>query len=283
MAAPLVPVAREPELRVTVPPVPTGMLALAVAPDGARLLLDGGPTTGGAAALLGDSLRPWDRALDAALIADPRDTHLQGLPRVVGRYRTGVLLDGTRDGDPDRYPALRDTLDAARTHAVPHRTLAPGDSVRIGRDLRLTASGAPGRPSWRLAWGEFGLLLPGDLRPAAGQAAGAAGPAAPPSDVLLLDAAGAAGPDVDDLLRAVRPALVVVQGMTGRRDAGPVRLALNPSAAQGPDAPAPPVRWHDLARDGPLRLDVRQGAFRLNGGPWICRSPSPRPVSGGPP
>ena len=283
MAAPLAPVARAPELRLTVPPVPTGVLALAVAPDGARLLFGGGPTTGGAAALLGDSLRPWDRALDAALIADPRDTHVQGLPRVVGRYRTGVLLDGARDGDPDRYPALRDALDAARTHGVPHRTLAPGDSARIGRDLRLSASGAPGRPSWRLEWGEFSLLLPGDLRPAAGDQAAAAGPAARPSDVLLLDAGAAAGPAVDDLLRAVRPALVVVQGKPGRSDAGLVRLALDPSAAEGPGASAPPARWHDSARDGPLRLDVRQGAFRLNGGPWIPRPQGPRPEGRGPP
>jgi competence protein ComEC len=284
MAAPLAPVARAPELRLTVPPLPTGVLALAVAPDGARLLLGGGPTTGGAAALLGDSLRPWDRALDAALIADPRDTHLQGLPRVVGRYRTGVLLDGARDGDPDRYPALRDALDAARTHGVPYRTLAPGDSARVGRDLRLTASGAPGRPSWRLEWGEFSLLLPGDLRPAAGgQSSATAGPAALPSDVLLLDAAGAAGPAVDDLLRAVRPALVVVQGKSGRRDGGLVRLALGPSAAEGPGAPAPPARWHDSARDGPLRLDVRQGAIRLNGGPWIRRPRGPHPEGRGPP
>jgi competence protein ComEC len=277
MAAPYSPAAPPPELHLTVPTVPTGTLALAVAPDGARLLLGGGPTTGGAAALLGDSLRPWDRALDAALIADPRDTHLQGLLRVVGRYRTGVLLDGASDRDPDRYPALRDTLSAAGARNVPHRTLASGDSARIGPDLRLTALGAPARPSWRLEWvgSEFSLLLPGDLRPAA--AAGPAPPGAgldlPPSDVLLLDAAGAADPALAALLRAVRPAFVVLQGNPDRRDSGLVRLALAAPAAERLDAPAPPALWHDTARDGPLRLDVRPEAFRLNGGPWIPRRP----------
>jgi competence protein ComEC len=275
-----------PELHLTVPAVPSGTLVLATAPDGARLLIGGGPTSGGAAALLGESLRPWDRAVDAVLVPDARNTSVQGLPRVVGRYRTGILLEGTPlDGTPDaaaaRFPALQDTRSAARSRGVTRRSLAPGSSARIGRDLRLSALGALSHPAWRVEWGTFSLLLPGDPRRTGGWADALDGSYPPAADVLLLDPGGAADPALGALVHAVRPALVIVQGQPAGRHPDLARLAFDaapstPGGTRPGGTPpggtlpgSPPVRWHDTARDGPLRLDVRPGAFRLNGGPWI--------------
>ncbi|MGH2370926.1 MAG: ComEC/Rec2 family competence protein, partial [Chloroflexota bacterium] len=88
MASPGEAAAQPPGLLVSIPAVADGTLALLRAPDGARLLLNGGPGTGSATTLLGEQLRPWDRTVDAVVLADPREAYVLGLARVLERYRT---------------------------------------------------------------------------------------------------------------------------------------------------------------------------------------------------
>jgi competence protein ComEC len=281
MVAPSADAASGRTLLLTVPPVPDGALALVRAPDGAIVLVDGGPGTGGAAALLGGYLRPWDRTLDAVFVGDPRDAVVQGLPRVVERYRPAVLLDaGSGQASPGQA-AYGDTLAAAGHRGVPRLGLPPGGAARVGRDLRLEVVGMSGSPSRRLAWNDFGILIPGS--PATRWTALLAGARPLRSDVLLLEQQTAADPAVAALIRAVGPSLVVVQGAPKDdlvRLAGPGKDAPGGAGTPKPAPLAEPL-WYDTSRDGALRLEVRADAYRLNGGPWRVRASPPGNHSGG--
>lgn len=68
-----------------------GDSALLVMPDGADVLIDGGPD-GGIAELLGRSLPPSDRTIEMVVLTHPHADHLSGLLEVVKRYKVLKIL-----------------------------------------------------------------------------------------------------------------------------------------------------------------------------------------------
>lgn len=158
MTSPLASFKTTAELYVTVPSVASGSLALVRAPDGARLLLNGGPTSGSAVTLLGEQLRPWDRTVDVAVLTDPREVHLLGLTRVLERYRIGLLVDavaaGGATGAGDHasgldssplggYPsaAYRQLRDVAQRRGLRRLQAEAGMEIAVGRNLTLEIIG----------------------------------------------------------------------------------------------------------------------------------------------
>jgi competence protein ComEC len=268
-----------PTLRLSLPAVAAGTMVAATAPDGAKVLLDGGPGTGGAATLLGEVLRPWDRTVDAVVITDPGEHYVLGLPRVLQRYRIGILLDATSDDDS---PGYRMAQEVAHRRGVPRRRAEPGSAYVVGSTTQLdvlsTAATPPDLPAWRLRWGSFSLLLPGE--DTGGRWAAMAANAPPVRcTVLLLTERDARRSTVATLVQTVAPALVVVQGQT-RQGALPARASSDAvltggltGVAGGASDGAP--LWHYTARDGPLRLEVSATAFRLNQGRWRQLPPAP--------
>jgi competence protein ComEC len=293
MAAPLEAVAEGhagPGLTLAAAAVPEGSLALVRTADGARVLLGGGPTVGGAAALLGEQLRPWDRTVDVVVLADPREAHVVGLARVLERYRVGLLLDGAED-----YPsaAYRQVRDAARRRGVRRLRAEAGTAVAVGQLLTLeilaaapappaeglpaegppaegpagTSAGARRAPraaeplALRLRWGDFSVLVPGDGSAARNRAV-LGGPAPVASTIVLLSERGSRESGVDALLRAAEPELVVVQGTP--RAGAPAAPPPAPAQAQLPADYAEPT-WHRTATDGALRLEVRREGYRVVG------------------
>lgn len=294
MAAPGEALAARQTALLAVPAVPDGTLALLQAPDGVRVLFNGGPGAGSATTVLGEQLRPWDHTVDAVVLADPREHSVLGLPRALERYRTGVLVDAASG-----YPsgAYRQVQDAARRHAVPQVRAGPGSAIAVGPTVRLEvlpSSPAPATnsergpssglsnpagvsdvadadlaqlPAWRLCWGDFSVLIPGD-----GYAAGVAqarwssllGAPHVHSTVLLLTERAARDPATAQLVRAVRPEVVVVQGQP--RPGSTVVRAAAESVVRLRDDLEP--RWHFTATDGPLRLEARADAIRLAGREW---------------
>ncbi len=290
--------AARPTLLFSVPAVADGTLALLRAPDGARVLVNGGPGAGSATSLLGEQLRPWDRTVDTLVLADPGEASLLGLPRVLERYRVGVLMDaapGYPSGEPSA--SYRQVLETARRRGVPRLRVAPGSAFAVGAAVRLEVldvSPPPGTPAgplgavtegraagdtnraylpaWRLCWGDFTVLIPGDGRPGAETAGGPAdrwaalpGAARPrQSTVLLLTERTAYDPAVARLVGDVRPEVVVVQGEP-RAGSMPARSATK-EIVRPPDSGAP--YWHFTASDGPLRLEARPGAIRVVGREW---------------
>jgi competence protein ComEC len=276
MAAPIHTDAATPEYTISVPAVVEGTLLLAQAPDGRRILVNGGPGTGSATALLGDYLRPWDRTVDVVVTADPREGYLMGLGRVLERYRIGLLVDAVDEYPTAAYRQLRDT---AKRHAVRRLVAEMGSQIEIGSDFSLeildgsaapTSSGdgtparapsagraAPAPLALRLRWGNFSLLVPGDAAPAQLRQL-LAGSHDLHSTVILLSARAMRDPNTPALLRAARPELVIVQGELRATGATPpAPLAPLPVATGEPEP-----TWHFTTTDGPLRLRVGQFGYR---------------------
>ena len=243
-------------LILELPAVEDGTLLLAQSPDGSRLLIDGGPTAGGAAALLGRYLTPWDRTVDAIVLVDPRESHLLGLPRVLDRYRVGLIADVVDTYPSGAYRQLRDAVTRARVQHVP---LEGDSSFSLGGttgtsgtsgSLRVT----PLRPAQRpdgaafpvplhITWGSFSALLPGDATPAQLRALLSTDHDLH-ATLLILPERLLRYPETTRLLTAVDPELVITQGDPA------------PATTHPPPDTALPTVWHRTSLDGPARLHV---------------------------
>ena len=241
--APLVPGA----LILELPALDDGTLLFAQSPDGSRLLVDGGPTAGGAAALLGAYLRPWDRTVDAIVLADPRESHVIGLSRVLERYHVGLLADAV---DEHSSSAYKQTRDIALRGGVQHRRLEHDTSFALGTHvgaLSVTPFATSPRPDGAafplpllLRWGAFSALLPSDATPAQLRAL-LAGDHDLRVTMLVLPERLLRYPETARLLAAADPELVLTQG--------------EPTADAPPDAELP-TAWHRTSLDGPAQFYV---------------------------
>ena len=227
-------------LLLDAPAIEEGSLLLLQAPDGSRLLVDGGPVAGGAVSLLGGYVRPWDRTVDAVIATDPRESHITGLSRVLERYRVGLFVDAVDAYPSSGYRALRDSL---QHRGVQRLRMRSDDTITFGRG-GLTVTPLPtvadaASLSLRVQWGAFTALFPGDLT-AAQLRALLTSDADVRATVMVLPERALRLPETLRLLRASDPELVVVQG----------------AAAEPPDTDLP-TAWHVTAHDGPLHLRVR--------------------------
>ena len=119
------------DLRVHVLDVGQGDALLAVAPSGATLLVDGGPS--GAALLreLARTLPRGDRSIDAVVATHSQADHVSGLFSVLDRYRVGVLI----------VPPLNDRTDLGRRlHDAANRRGVPVVVAQAGMLLDLGAA-----------------------------------------------------------------------------------------------------------------------------------------------
>ncbi len=84
-------------LRVTFLDVGQGDAILIEAPNGNRVLIDGGTPSGKTLSELGSVLPFYDRSLDAVIATHPDQDHIGGLPEVLKRYSVSALFE------PDLY------------------------------------------------------------------------------------------------------------------------------------------------------------------------------------
>ena len=155
------------ELTVTFFDVGQGDSALIRSPEGAAILIDGGPDPEQVATKLAAL---GVHRLDVVVATHPHADHVAGLPAVLARIPVGVVLDPGCFGPSPFYSAF---LDALRASGDPERHPWPGEVLRVG-DVTMQmlgpehcAHGTDSDPNndsivLRLSDGPDTVLFPGD-------------------------------------------------------------------------------------------------------------------------
>lgn len=95
---------------------------------GAKVLIDGGPTT---AVLdgLARALSPLDRRIDVVMMTHPQLDHFAGLIEVLNLYDVGVFIGSGRTASVEAYRELHESL---VKNKVPYIQVKEGDALIIG-------------------------------------------------------------------------------------------------------------------------------------------------------
>jgi competence protein ComEC len=110
-----------------------GDAALVTAPDGATVLIDGGPDPEEVAT---DLAALGVKRLDMVVATHPHLDHFTGLPAVLARFPTDLLLDSGCDTADSHSLQYRAFLTAVHQEHVPERHPTRGDVFHVG-ELRL--------------------------------------------------------------------------------------------------------------------------------------------------
>ena len=195
---------------------------------GAVVLIDGGPDPGRLLALLGGSLAPWQRRIDALVMTHAHIDHGAGLLAVFGRYDVGIAIEprGLEDVALSRLWAER----AARA-GVPRHAIGAGEQIRIGAiELTALSPNEDPRVEYRnlvlhARYAGVAALFPGDATDSA-LADLLLDPAALRSDVYIPPHHGAHTPHAAALIAAVRPKVALLSVGASNRYGHPTPATL---------------------------------------------------------
>ena len=98
------------------------------APDGNIILIDGGPDKT-ILSKIGQTLLPWNRTIDLAILTHPHADHLDGLFEVLKRYDITMVLEA---GVPYSTPEYREWNDLLETRHIPVVIARSGQKIIIG-------------------------------------------------------------------------------------------------------------------------------------------------------
>jgi competence protein ComEC len=197
---------------VTFLDVGQGDATLLQTPDGATVLVDGGPPGTGLPAKLRNR---GVRSLDAVVLTHAQEDHQGGLADVLASFDVGLLLDGGIPGDGADH---RRIVALARARGATVRSARTGQRLRIGRDLRLRVLAAAGPhaisdtdPNLRAvvliaSYGSDDVFLPAD---AESEVTGAL--SLPDVDVMKVAHHGSEDPGLGDLLARLRPEVAAIE------------------------------------------------------------------------
>jgi competence protein ComEC len=201
-----------------------GHAVLIQSPNGAQILVDGGPNPTQLRKAVGDELPFWDRDLDLLIVTQPKSSAIKGLPALLERYDVDLALTNGQAADSDSYHAL---LRAWNTHDIAVQTVTAGYQIETSDGVTLeilhpqfppedeTDLAAAGMVI-RVSYGDASFLLTPDIDEDTEQVVLEAGWYTG-STVLELPAHGSEKANSPNFLRAVRPQAVVVSVGAGNR------------------------------------------------------------------
>lgn len=100
-----------------------------VFPNGARILIDGGPPNGRAVRGIDRALGFFDRYIDVIILTHPEEDHLGGLIEVLQRIPVGVVLTNNHERENAMYQEFARTIEYTGTV---RESVASGDIIRYG-------------------------------------------------------------------------------------------------------------------------------------------------------
>ncbi len=83
-----------------------GHAVLVETPDGASILIDGGPSPTRLSSAVGSALPFWDDHLDLLIVTQPDDAAMSALPALFDRYNVSHVLTNGQTANSDSYRAL---------------------------------------------------------------------------------------------------------------------------------------------------------------------------------
>src|SRR3989344_9140986 len=98
-------------------------------PNGADVLIDGGPDDK-VLSCLGRHMPFYDRTIDVVILSHPQKDHLQGLISVIDRYNVGYFIIGVEGNDTEGYKKLIQTI---KKKNIKIKNLYTGDSLSLGK------------------------------------------------------------------------------------------------------------------------------------------------------
>jgi len=107
---------------------------LAVLSGGAKVLIDAGPISGGAAYVLSGAMPQFDRYIDLAVITHPQVDHFGGFLDLLDRYEFGAFVFNGRGNDPESGSEWRALMSKIQRLGIPLITLTAGDAIIAGKD-----------------------------------------------------------------------------------------------------------------------------------------------------
>ena len=199
--------------------VDQGDSILIATPSGKRVLVDGGPDPVNAVSALNDHLPFWDRSLDLLVSTHTDEDHLAGLVGVVQRHPVDTVLEGI-PGSSALYLRWQHALEEKSIQSIAvHR----GASIHLDDGLTLQVlnpaleSSPPSERDsnnnsvvLRLEYGAVSFLLTGDIEEEVELELLREGHDLP-STVLKVSHHGSRNSSSPFFLRAVNPAVAVIQ------------------------------------------------------------------------
>ena len=219
-----------------------GDSTLIVTPEGAQVLVDGGPRIMDAARAVGGRLPFWDRDLDIVVLTHPDEDHFRGLVEVVDRYGVGLVLENGGNSENPLFLEWQQRLQERDIKAI---SAFGGQTIALGEATTLQVLSPPPRPLrgtgsdrnnngvvLRLAYGEVSFLLTADVE-AAAEGRLLQGGVPLRSSVLKVPHHGSRTSTTPDFLAAVNPAAAVISAGADNRHGHPhldvtKRLELTP-------------------------------------------------------
>jgi competence protein ComEC len=209
------------QLHLTVLDIGQGDAILVEAPNGATMLIDGGPDPELTLRRIGANRPFFARRIDVLVVSHPHQDHVAGLVDVLDRHRIGALVHA---GIPFENPANDRLLTDAAAGGIPVHLARAGDVIALDattmvRVLYPSAADAAaplpdgdinnGSIVLELRHGSFSALLTGDAEAPVESALVARGLVAT-VDVLKVGHHGSHSSTTTDFLAAVSPMIAII-------------------------------------------------------------------------
>ena len=270
-------------LHVTVLDIGQGDAILVEAPDGATMLIDGGPDPELTLRRLGANLPFFVRRIDLLVLSHPHQDHVAGLVEVLARFRVGAVLhagigfENTAHDHLMADSAQEPSASVVLARAGQRFALSPTTSLDVVYPTAADAA-APlpegdinnGSVVMVLRHGGFSALLTGDAE-APVEATLLDRGLLPPIDLLKVGHHGSTSSTTPGLLDAVRPGVAVISSGEGNEYGHPAPETLATLASR----PGIAVFRTDLHGDVEVATDGRSYRVRTDAG-WSA----PRRVHG---
>lgn len=201
-----------------------GHAVLIQTPQGAHILVDGGPNPARLRAAVGDILPFWDRTIELLIVTHPKDSAIGALPDLLRHYQMAQVLTNGHPRDSASYRALQDALQSRHISVV---SVTAGYRIETADGVSLEIVHPPTSPApdaapddeslvIRLAYGQATFLLTSELSARAVQRLWQGG-AYLGATVLELPDFGSVAANPPEFLKTVRPQIAVVGVEAGNR------------------------------------------------------------------